>query len=433
MLLQGREHGRIQLPAEAGDVRAEILFGGVADKRCLELTEASGNRYLQSGYYVGADWLITGQLAVCIEPKLNGAEKGIDHLKMLFDCLKRPDLSRFAGRLYQLDMDAPFIALPRNDDLLTPLLVGHFLNLLQEVVRQGLKKGYKPVNKELRGRVKGKLDIGRTLRRGVFRQRPLAMSCAYSEFSTDVPENRLLKQALRFARHYLNGFPDYARSLEHLIRFCEPAFAAVSDEEVTFRTAPVSNPLYRAYGEAIQVGWLLLKRFGYSLLTMEREQGKTVQVPPHWIDMAYLFELHVLGLLYDRFGSKAVLYDMEAKGNYGLPDFLLTGPEPWIIDAKYKPLYQQEQYRIEDVRQVSGYARDRQVLSKLGVAPEVQESTVVRCLIIYPDRLDEDNGQLADQQAIGQIPALDELQNRPLPAFIRFYKLAVKLPRLRNK
>ena len=163
---------------------------------------------------------------------------------------------------------------------------------------------------------------------------------------------------------------------------------------------------------------------------MEREQGKTVQVPPHWIDMAYLFELYVLGLLYDRFGPKAVLYDTEAKGNYGLPDFLLAGPEPWIMDAKYKPLYQQEQYRIEDVRQISGYARDRQVLSKLGVLPEVHEAAVVRCLIIYPDRLDEKNGQLEDHQAIEQIPELGGLQARPLPAFVRFYKLAVKLPRI---
>ncbi|MCA8831920.1 McrC family protein [Hymenobacter pini] len=429
MLLRGREHERIRVPEDAGAVRSVIAFGGQPDRECLLLREESQGRYLLPSYYVGADWLRTGQVAVSVEPKLNGADNGVDHVWMLFNCLQRPELARFAGRLYTLDTEAPFIGLPRRNDLLTPLLVGHFLYLLQEVVRQGLKKGYNPVNRELRGRIKGKLDIGQTLRRGTFRQRPLAMSCAYSEFSTDVPENRLLKQALRFARHYLNDFPTYARSLEHLIRFCEPAFEAVSDAEVTLKVAPVSNPLYRAYGEALRVGWLLLKRFGFSLRTMESEQGDTVHVPPHWIDMSYLFELYVLGLLYDRFGTKAVLYGEEqAKGNYGLPDFLLPGAEPWIIDAKYKPLYQQAQYRIEDVRQLSGYARDRQVLTKLGVPAETLETTVVRCLVVYPDRLDDEYTQQPDQQAVPSIPELASLQDRPLPAFIRFYKLAVKLP-----
>jgi 5-methylcytosine-specific restriction enzyme subunit McrC len=434
MLLQGREHEPIRVPEDAGMLRSVIVFGGVPDRHCLVLREEGHGRYLDPGYYVGADWLRTGQVAVKVEPKLNGATNGIDHVRMLFDSLKRPDLAKFAGRLYTLDTEAPFIALPRRNDLLTPLLVGHFMYLLQEVVRQGLKKGYNPIRKELRGRIKGKLDIEQTLRRGTFRQRPLSMSCAYSEFSTDVPENRLLKQALRFARHYLNDFPVHARSMEHLVRFCEPAFAAVSDEEATLRVAPVSNPLYRAYGEALRVGWLLLKRFGFSLRTIESEHGEIVHVPPHWIDMAYLFKLHVLGLLYDRFGSKAVLYgDEQAKGNYGLPDFLLTAPEPWIIDAKYKPLYQHEQYRIEDIRQLSGYARDQKVLAKLGVTADAQETIVIRCLIVYPDRLDDKSKQQPDPLAVSGIPKVENLRDRPLPEFVRFYKLAITLPTAQSR
>jgi len=429
-LLYGREHVPIPVPIEAIVARPEILFGGVADKHCLTLVSEGDSRYLQPGYYVGADWLQLGELAVYVQPKLNGTQHSINHLQMLFDCLKHPELSGLVGRLYQLDVNAPFIELPRRDDLLTPLLVGHFLYLLQEVVRQGLKKGYNPVARELRGRVKGKLDIGKTLRRGVFRQRPLSIVCAYTEFSVDIPENRLLKQALRFARRYLGSFPSYTRTLEPLLRFCEPAFESVGDEEsVGQQAAPAYNPLYRAYTDAVRVGWLLMKRFGYSLLAVASEHSNLVRVPPHWIDMVYLFELYVLGLLRDQFGSTVILYgEAQAKGNYGLPDFLMPGSEPWIIDAKYKPRYQQDQYIIEDIRQLSGYARDKEVLTKLGIAPTAQETTTVRCLLIYPDRLDAEEIAVTDKEAAQTIPELAKLQDNVVNGFTRFYKLAVKLP-----
>ena len=428
-LLHGREHAPIPLPAEAGAVRPAILFGGAADKPCLVLLGEGAGRYLQPGYYVGADWLQPGKLAVQVQPKLNDTKHSVNHLQMLFDCLKHPELAGLVGQLYHLDGNAPFIELPRRDDLLTPLLVGHFLYLLQEVVRQGLKKGYNPVARELRGRVKGKLDIGQTLRRGTLRQRPLSMACAYSEFGVDIPENRLLKQALRFAQRYLSSFAGYARTLEPLLRFCEPAFEAVRDEPARQQAAPAYNPLYRAYTDALRVGWLLLKRFGYSLPSVESAQAATVRVPPHWIDMAYLFELYVLGLLRDRFGSKAILYgEAAAGGYYGLPDFLLPGPEPWIIDAKYRPRYQRDQYIIENIRQLSGYARDTGVLTKLGVAPAAWETTVVNCLIIYPDRLDTQDIAEPAENTSAVIPTLTELKNAKINGFTRFHKLAVKLP-----
>ncbi|PJJ54608.1 5-methylcytosine-specific restriction enzyme subunit McrC [Hymenobacter chitinivorans DSM 11115] len=384
------------------------------------------SRYLQPSYYVGADWLQPEKLAVHVQPKLSGTEHSVNHLRMLFDCLQHPEIAGLVGQLYHLDVNAPFIELPRRDDLLTPLLVGHFLYLLQDVVRQGLKKGYNPVVRELRGRIKGKLVVGQTLRQGVFRQRPLSTVCAFTEFSVDIPENRLLKQALLFARRYLSNFPGYVLTLEPLLRFCEPAFELVSDVEVVRQqAAPAYNPLYRAYTDALRVGWLLMKRFGYSLLAVADEHFSTVRVPPHWIDMAYLFELYVLGLLRKQFGSKAILHGQtQAKGYYGLPDFLLPGPEPWIIDAKYKPRYQRDQYIIDDIRQLSGYARDEEVLKKL----RAHENTVVHCLIIYPDRLDEQDTEQPDERPAPCIPSLQELTKSKIDGFSRFYKLAVRLP-----
>jgi 5-methylcytosine-specific restriction enzyme subunit McrC len=430
IVLHGREHEPIPVPVDVAVERTEILFGGDGEKRCLALSGEGASRRLQTGYYVGADWLQQGELAVRVQPKLNDTINSINHMKMLFDCLKHPEVSPFVGGLYHIDFNAPFIALPRRDDLLTPLLVAHFLYLLRDVVSKGLKKGYNPVARELRGRVKGKINVARTLRQGTFRQRPLVVACSYEEFSLDIPENRQLKQAMRFARRYLSGYPSYARDLEPLFRFCEPAFATVSDEEAVHRpVAPAYNPLYRAYNEALRVGWLLLKRFGYSLLHVGNEHEAMVRVPPHWIDMAQLFELYVLGLLRDQFGSQAVAYGWEqARGNFGLPDFLLIGDEPWIIDAKYKPSYQRDWYIIDDIRQVSGYARDKEVLKKLGVAKENLATTVIHCLLVYPDRLDARDLEEPDEDATVEVAGLEQLKKGEIGDFTRFYKLAVRLP-----
>ena len=431
VLLQGREHKPILVPANESVERVKVCFRENDEKVCFALTGEGETRHLQTGYYIGADWLRSGELAVQVQPKQNDPALSINHMGMLFACLKHPEVSSFVGDLYQIDFNAPFIALPRKDDLLTPLLVAHFAHLLQLVVRQGLKKGYNPVARELRGKVKGKIDVAQTLRQGQFRQRPLVTACYYEEFSTDIPENRLLKQALRFARRYLNNYPSYARDLEPLLGYCEPAFINVRDTEATHQTvAPAYNPLYRAYNDALRIGWLLLKRFGYSLVHVDTGQETTVKVPPHWIDMAKLFELYVLGLLYERFGNHRVLYGLEqARGHYGLPDFLLTGQEPWIIDAKYKPTYQSGWYEIDDIRQISGYARDKQVLTRLGIkSPTEQESTVVRCLIIYPDRVGAQSLAEVDGQATNAIPEIEEMSTFAIPDFMRFYKLAITLP-----
>lgn len=426
-LLRGREHQRIEVPARATVGRNTILFGSETDQPCLRLLGEGKDRYLQASYYVGADWLQPGALAVQVQPKLSIGPQRVNHLKMLFDCLKQPGVAEHTSHIYQLDTSAPFIELPRHDDLLTPLLVSHFLHLLQAVVRQGLKRGYHPVAHELRGRLKGKLDVAQTLRRGMFRQRPLAMTCSYTEFSPDIPENQLLKQALRFARRYLAGYRDYAAPLEPLLRYCEPAFEAVSELATTRPMVPSHNPLYRAYDEALRVGDLLLRRFGYSLRAVDDGLAARVHVPPHWIDMARLFELYVLGLLRQLPSGQAILYgEAQAKGHYGLPDFLLPGPEPWIIDAKYKPLYQQANYSIDDIRQLSGYARDRLVLTKLGVAKDAHDTTLIRCLLIYPDRLTED--EAPNPQAVIALPTMATWTEYQVSGFVHFYKLAVRLP-----
>ena len=431
MLILTEHEQRVQ-PADAALDAAEVRFSRKRgdDGLCVKLRREGENWHLETSYYVGAGWLLPSEVAVRVQPKLNDQQRSIDHMGMLFACLEHPDVAPFVGELYELDFEGPFIALPREEDSLTPLLVAHLLHLLREVVKQGLKKGYNPVAREMRGRVKGKIEIAKTLRQGVFRQRPLLVACSFEEFSYDIPENRVLKKALRFARHYLRTYTTYEKALEPLISYCEPAFTLVSDEEALTHHGELHsyNPLYRTYNEALRVAHLLLRRFGYSLLHIGTDAAALVHVPPHWIDMSCLFELYVLGMLRDRFGVSSVAYGSDqAAGLYGLPDFLLRGAKPWIVDAKYKRAYQYQSYVIEDVRQLSGYARDKGVLEKLGyVQPEEQDAAVVRCLIVYPQQFGMlEDGLVAE---VGMFPTEDDMSKYAIPQFTRFYKLAVAIP-----
>ena len=86
-----------------------------------------------------------------------------------------------------------------------------------------------------------------------------------------------------------------------------------------------------------------------------------------------------------------------------------------IIDTKYKRKYQQEKYQAEDIRQLSGYARDTKVLSELGCITVEEQDKVIDCLIIYPDQSASDTLD-------------DDLKENPINGFTRFYKMAVKLP-----
>jgi 5-methylcytosine-specific restriction enzyme subunit McrC len=437
VLLDGVEHRDITIEDEELCIdRQRILFRGKDDCVCLELATDGAKRRLITSYYIGVDWLCGSELAVRVQPKFNGDVHQVDHLAMLFGSLKHADVAPFALELYQIDFDAPTIPVRRQDDSLTPFLVAHFLYLLQSLVRRGLKKGYNSIAKELHGKVKGKIEVGQTLRQGTFRQRPLVVACRYDEFSFDIPENRTLKRALSFARRFLGVYPAFEAALAPVLGYCEPAFALVSDVEngkqVTKR-AP--NPLYRAYDETLRMAHMLLRRFGNSMTHVQADANGLVAVPPHWIDMSKLFELYVLGLLKDRYGKDVRYENQQQSASYGLPDYTLNaaGGEPWIVDAKYKPRYQKEGgYHIEDIRQLSGYAHDKGVLSDLGIAEENMPASYVSCLIIYPEKL-ADADLVPNESSVDIIPPAEQMKDYAIGRFTRFYKLALRLPQPGSK
>lgn len=97
--------------------------------------------------------------------------------------------------------------------------------------------------------------------------------------------------------------------------------------------------------------------------------------------------------------------------------------EKLIIDTKYKPKYEKSNIGIiEDIRQVSGYARDEKIISHLNDVQD--EPEVYPCLIIYPEKQDPNDAEVTrfdHEESLLQ-------KTRKINGFKSFYKLGVRLP-----
>lgn len=402
--------------------RIERRFArGDDSPHCFRVSGGPEGSHVELSYFVGVDWIRRGEHALYVEPKLDQEEgPRTDYLAMLLAVLRHPDLLGHTRDLFAIDFDAPTIAITQQQDLLTPLLVVQFLEVVRRIVRKGLKKSYYRVKRNYTAAVKGKILVADTLKRSLGRHRQIDIICSHEEFGVNSLENRLLKRALRFVQRYLPAAAALPATswMAGIFNEVLPVFDQISEEvaEHEIKRTPASV-FYREYDEGIHLALLILRRFGYNLNRAPSELR--VQTPPFWIDMSKLFELHVLGLLKDAYRG-AVLF--QEQGHYGRPDFLLcTDRMRMIIDAKYKRSYEHG-YAIEDIRQLSGYGRDRKVLARIGCPATDWPQTMVKCLIIYPTR-----------HAVtgSQTMAIDLAQKTAIKEFEQFFKLPITLPTIR--
>ena len=368
--------------------------------------------YLQAGYYVGILWLIKQQKYVYIAPKMNCREDRveIDFLKMLLDIYTADIEMKHTQDLIKIYWKEPQITIEQQKDFLTPFLVIQFLQLLKCIVRKGLKKSYYKEEENLCSRIKGKIQIGKHLKQNVFKNKLTSHICQYQAFGVDSIENRFLKKVLQFVISFKNThstlFAGNEAAIDELITYCTPHFELISEEfNIESLKNITINPFFKEYKEAIEIGKHILKRFSYNIT--EATQQK-VAIPPFWIDMPKLFELYVYKRLQEQFGREAVTYHLTA--DYTELDFLLNTPDyKMVIDAKYKTIYEDSRV-IDDIRQVSGYARLEKVYKKL----KIEEDRLIDCLIIYPTLEQNADFNITDKKEI--------------PEYKGIYKLSISVP-----
>jgi 5-methylcytosine-specific restriction enzyme subunit McrC len=372
-------------------------------------------------YFIGIDWIIEDVKAIYVEPKLNkDSTEQTDYLKMLFSALKHPEVAKYTDDLFEIKWDKSPIEITQEQDLLTPLLIVQYLRLVKEIVRKGLKKSYYKVENNLYAKVKGKVLVSQTIKQNLLKNKPLHTYCSFEEFGLNSLENRLLKKALVFIQRYLPNIKNLQNEkfTSDIFNYINPAFEFVFDEVSLHDVKHTKiNVFYKEYEEAIRLAKLILKRFGYNITNT---QQKSIKTPPFWIDMSKLFELYVLVLLKDTYGSYTLYGGKEAKLNYGLPDYLITKDnEKCIVDAKYKTLYNEEgKYDIDNIRQLSAYARDKKVFDVL----DVHEKEIIDCVIIYPLLNQIQNSDFK----------IDFKIYKDVGSFVQFKKIGVPIPLIKS-
>jgi len=399
------------------------------DETCFRVDCSEEHAEFQTSYFVGIDWIVENIQAVYVQPKLNKSDVEINYMKMLLTAIQEPDNIQYLDELVRIDFHKPFIKINQSQDLLSPFLIAQFLQLLKQIVRKGLKKSYYSVTENLNAKVKGKILVGANIKKNIIVGRNTHTICRYQEFGVDCDENKILKKALLFSskviEQYQKGFE--IDTLQKIISYCRPAFGLVIDDIDINRIKQFKpNPLYREYEQAIKLALLILKRFSYNITNPENQQ---INTPPFWIDMSKLFELYTFSQLRKLFPGKGeVRYHIDKIQNQEI-DFLIKssdGNYKYVVDTKYKPQYEAHKVKVDDVRQLSGYARIKSVYRDLGY----KECTeLLKCLVIYShqecdEELSKEHFEISTEENIKKI--------RVEGGYAEFYKLGVKLPEIGN-
>ncbi|MBO6880828.1 hypothetical protein [Winogradskyella sp.] len=371
--------------------------------------------FFKTGYFIGISRIGSTQNILNVTPKLDTETTKINYLSMLSKGMQHPEMASFGRDLFYVDLDAKPIKVKQDQDLITPLIIVSFLQLLSIIVKKGLRKSYYKVEQNIYGNVRGKILVSKTIKQNLFKNKNLYTYCAFDEFGVDSPENRILKKALLFSIKYLKSFNTSENRFEPLIKYISPAFKTVNSSVTISEIKNFKNDnFFPEYKRGLELAKMIIKRFGYNINSISNNQE--VDVYPYWIDMPKLFEFYVLGILKETFGRKDIVFQFGA--NYGELDYLrITEGKELVIDAKYKNLYVNNNYEIEDIRQLSGYARDKKTLAKTKINKELWQSTLLNCLIVYPD------------QTCDIFENLDaKLFINPINQFENFYKIGVKIP-----
>ena len=375
-LLQGAEHCGRWMPGRSEE-----------DAFCFSIDGKQDSYSVQSSYFVGVDW-VNSDLAIQVLPKVKTRAASIDYLKMLVEALQEPENSRNLDGLITVDFFAKPIKLEQKEDILSPFIIAQFVMTLKNAARKGLRKSYYMVTENLHSKVKGKILVEQNIRQNISRRNIVDNVCRHQEYGVNNEENKILKKALGMASKILSSYHGQMKidELKRTIAGLKPFFREVGDDyDIENVNAYNANPIFKDYYSALKYAILIIKRCSYGV---GKNADKLETTPPYWIDMSKLFELYVLKRLREVYSAGEIAYQKNISGRY--PDYLLRPndeSEPYVIDAKYKLAYN-DGYQIDDVRQVSAYARMKGVYKHLGVE---DRSKLLRCLIVYPSLTAQDH------------------------------------------
>jgi 5-methylcytosine-specific restriction enzyme subunit McrC len=257
----------------------------------------------------------------------------------------------FLGLLEEMKLDSERVQISESNDFLT-VLFQSFIHSVASSTRKGLISGY--VNREDSLQVlRGRIDFSRQVKRSPGNYFPFEVT--FDDFVDDVPENQILKKALRISLKY--GLQN--RSLRNQAQNLLFNFKDVSE----ISQVPTWNKsrLNSHYWNALRLAELIISGNGF------HETTGDIQINGFSIDMYKVFEDFVAKQLAERINSSDDLVatqrslSLDIGGIYReKPDVIWyrKGKPFQVLDTKYKQPEGETQQRdsLNDLRQVISYA-----------------------------------------------------------------------------
>jgi 5-methylcytosine-specific restriction enzyme subunit McrC len=257
----------------------------------------------------------------------------------------------FLGLLEEIKLDSEKVQISESNDFLT-VLFQSFIRSVSSATQKGLISGYVSREDSLQV-LKGRIDFSRQLRKSPESQFPFEVT--FDDYVEDVPENQILKKALRISLKF--GLQN--RRLRNQAQNLLFNFKDVSD--VVQVPSWNASRLNNHYWNALRLGELIISGNGF------HENTGDIQINGFSIDMYKVFEDFIARQLAERINNsddfvatqKSLLLDV--RGVYReKPDLIwYRKGEPFqVMDTKYKkPEGEMEQRdSLNDLRQVISYA-----------------------------------------------------------------------------
>lgn len=368
-----------------------------------------------SSYYIGLSE-INGQ-HIQVLPKL----ENLDFMSLFSFALLYQPSSEYFSSCYDINWEKEIYASTELYNILTPLLVMQYLNILDKLVGKGLKRDYITIEENLHSKIRGKLRPIANWRKNEIKKKEDYFFCQYQVFSANIPVNRLLKKALDISILLLGNMRSRSRNMTGLAFLSSKMklIEAFKKIDSNVRLESIRNykfdKLNMYYSEAIKLAKCIIRHQDNALTD---GSGKK-KVPLFWIDMSRLYEVYVLGILQTHYPNNILF---QVKGSYGTQcDYIHIG-EGIVLDAKYKLWYSSYNGRrshvdsmIADIREISAYARDERFLDLMN-----NNVSTPKCVIIHPDEETTNLGAVLS----------DSVKNNKVEGYRDFYRLSIDLPRL---
>jgi 5-methylcytosine-specific restriction enzyme subunit McrC len=202
-MLSGQEHKVLHFP--------DALYAWLAiheasmenpPERWLGLHYYQGQFY--PGDYVGLTWLGEGDERVALQVKPKEAFQRMDYLTMYLQCAEDPQVSGHLDRcFYCWPEDGPSELVHEETLELSSLIIAAFLRELNLLCLRHLRRAFLQEERNLSGKVKGRVVMSAQLRENLYRCRGERIFCHYQIISDDCRENRILRAALEQSVRWL--------------------------------------------------------------------------------------------------------------------------------------------------------------------------------------------------------------------------------------